>query len=108
LRGVDPEETGLPEIETRAVPPDAVVLDLRSRPEFQRWHYPGAVQLDFARALDAHSTFAAGQSYLLYCEFGLKSAPPGRAHQQRACTPLHFRGGARALRRYAEAQSGAR
>lgn len=108
LRSVDPEETGLPEIEARAVPPDAVVLDLRSRPEFQRWHYPGAVQLDFARALDAHSTFAAGQSYLLYCEFGLKSAHLAERMQQRGLHALHFRGGVRALRRYAEAQRGAR
>ena len=108
LRSVDPEETGLPEIETCAVPPGAVVLDLRSRPEFERWHYPGALQLDFARALDAHSAFATGRSYLLYCEFGLKSAHLAERMQQRGLHALHFRGGARALRRYAEAESAKR
>ena len=42
--------------------------------EFASWHHPDAVRLDFRHALEAYPSFAKDQTYVLTCEFGLKSA----------------------------------
>ncbi|MCP3984750.1 MAG: tRNA 4-thiouridine(8) synthase ThiI [bacterium] len=102
LRSLDPEACGMPEIETEDVPEGACVVDLRARHEYEGWHYPGALQLDFSRALDAYTSFAKDQPYVLYCEYGLKSAHLAELMRGAGHRALHFRGGTRALRRWAE------
>lgn len=102
LRSLDPEACGMPEIETSDVPTGARVIDLRNRQEYAGWHYPGALQLDFSRALDAYASFAKDQPYVLYCEFGLKSAHLAELMRAAGHRALHFRGGTRALRRWTE------
>ncbi|MCP5055306.1 MAG: tRNA 4-thiouridine(8) synthase ThiI [bacterium] len=102
LRSLDPEACGMPEIETDRVPEGACVVDLRVRHEYESWHYPGALQLDFSRALDAYASFAKDQPYVLYCEYGLKSAHLAEMMRSAGHRALHFRGGTRALRRWAE------
>ncbi len=73
LRQLDPSQltSGL-EIDHQ--PPGAIVIDLRTRREFDRWHLDGAVHLHFDQALEAFTTFASNQSYLCYCDLSLKSA----------------------------------
>jgi thiamine biosynthesis protein ThiI len=102
LRALDPEDTGLGELERSDVPDGASVIDLRSREEFRSWHYPNAVQLDFARALEAYPSFARDRTYVLYCEFGLKSAHLTELMVREGLRAYHFRGGTRAIRRYCE------
>lgn len=102
LRTVDPDDTGLPEIETTVVPEGAVVIDLRTRGEYQAWHAPGALHLDFGRAAEAYPSFAKDQAYVLYCEYGLKSAHLAEMMRRAGLEAWHFRGGTRALRRHLE------
>jgi thiamine biosynthesis protein ThiI len=97
LRRLDPEATGLPEIETDRVREGAQVIDLRSRGEFERWHYPGAVRLDFSQALQAYPSFSKDRHYLLTCPFGLQSAHLAELMRRDGFEALHFRGGSRAL-----------
>jgi thiamine biosynthesis protein ThiI len=76
-----------------------VVIDLRTRAEYQAWHWPGALQLDFAKALEAYPSFAKEQSYVLYCEYGLKSAHLAELMRKRDLRAGHVRGGTPTLRK---------
>jgi rhodanese-related sulfurtransferase len=102
LRAVDPDDTGLPELEIRTVPPDAVVLDLRPRAEWRAWHWPDSVPLGFGEALAAASSLPKERTYVLVCEFGLRSAHLAEMLRSAGLRAFHLRGGLRALRRLAE------
>lgn len=102
LRSLDPDACGIPEIETDDVPDGSRVLDLRTRREYELWHFPGALQLDFAQARDAYPAFAKDQCYVMYCEYGLKSAHLAELMRTVGQRAFHFRGGTRALRRWVE------
>lgn len=102
LRDLDPEGGGLERLESSEIPDGAVVIDLRSEAEFRSWHYPGAVRLDFRDALEAYPCFARDRDYVLYCEFGLKSAHLADLMVREGLRTRHFRGGTRAIRRHAE------
>jgi len=101
LRELAEDASALADLEVREIPADAVVIDLRSRAEYQTWHWPGALQLDFSKAVEAYPSFSKDRSYALYCEYGLKSAHLAelmRRHDLRAC---HVRGGTATLRKLA-------
>jgi len=80
------------------------VIDLRSKPAFDSWHYPNALFLDFPNALRAYSSFDTGQSYVLYCEFGLKSAHLADLMRRAGLDARHISGGLREVRRIADEQ----
>jgi tRNA uracil 4-sulfurtransferase len=102
LRSYDPDTELLADLETSRVPEAAVLLDLRTREEFAGWHAPGALRLDFPDALRAYPHFDKERDYVVYCEYGLKSAHLAELMRQLGLRALHFRGGARALRRWLE------
>jgi thiamine biosynthesis protein ThiI len=102
LRAFDPDAERLADLETDAVPSGAVLLDLRTRDEFAAWHAEGAARLDFADALRAYESFAPEQEYVLYCDYGLKSAHLAELMREAGLRAHHFRGGTRALRRWLE------
>ncbi len=106
LRRLSLDALAAPELELNRVPADATVIDLRSRTSFQNEHYPGALHLDFAQALAAYASFDRSQHYLLYCEFGLKSAHLVELMRRAGLVTHHFRGGWPALRKVALATSG--
>jgi rhodanese-related sulfurtransferase len=97
LRSLDADAGGLPEIEVEEIPADATVLDLRSREAFRAWHHPGALHLDFSKALQAFPSFDKEQRYVLYCEFGLKSAHLAELMRQSGLEAFHVKGGTRRL-----------
>jgi thiamine biosynthesis protein ThiI len=101
LRSLDPEKLGIPELEIDAVPEGATVIDLRSRAAYDGWHWPGALYLDFPHALAAWPRFDRARPYVLYCEFGLKSAHLAEQMRQGGFEAWNFRGGFRALARHA-------
>ncbi len=101
LRTLDLDAIALPELETETVPEGATVIDLRSSAAFKAWHWPEALYLDFGRALAAYEKFDRGPRYVLYCEFGLKSAHLAELMQRAGFEVHHFRGGLRALVRHA-------
>ncbi len=98
LRALDPEAQGIPELEIREIPAGAVVIDLRSSEAFRAWHPPDAVQLDFAHALQAFRSFARDRTYVVCCEFGLKSAHLAESMRREGLQAFHVPGGVKTLR----------
>lgn len=101
LRDPDSAALTVPELDVREIPDDATVIDLRSRAAYDTWHYPKALHLDFAHALAAYPSFSRDARYVLYCEFGLKSAHLAELMQQQGFDARHFAGGLKPLLRYA-------
>jgi thiamine biosynthesis protein ThiI len=102
LRECDPDSYLLADLETSAVPDGATLLDLRTREEFSAWHAPEALRLDFPAALRAYPSFAADREYVLYCEYGLKSAHLAELMRRLGLDAFHVRGGTAGLRKLAE------
>ena len=75
------------------------MIDLRSKAEFDAWHHEGALWLDFAQAMKAYPSFDRSKTYVLYCEFGLKSAHLAEFMRKEGFDASNFRGGTRALMR---------
>jgi thiamine biosynthesis protein ThiI len=104
LRALDLARTRSPALAVDEIPDGAVVVDLRPAYAYRSWHYPGALHLDYVQALAAHPSFDRAETYVFYCEVGLKSAhlaellhaAGGRAH--------HVEGGLRQVVRLAERQ----
>ncbi len=101
LRGLDLDAIDRLDIQTDHVPEHGTVIDLRSKAAFQGWHYPDALFLDFSRALELYPKFDPSQSYVLYCEFGLKSAHLAELMCRGGLQARHFAGGLKALVAYA-------
>jgi rhodanese-related sulfurtransferase len=76
-----------------AVPPGATVIDLRSRAAHRARHWPGALQLDLGQALQAYPSFDKEKTYVLYCEFGLKSAHLAELMRRAGFEAFHVKGG---------------
>lgn len=106
LRPLDVDQFAPATLEIDHLPPEATVVDLRSRAAYQAWHYPGAVQLDFPQALRAYRSFDQGRTYVLYCEVGLKSAHLAERMQEAGFRAYNFRGGVRRLLAYAREREG--
>jgi thiamine biosynthesis protein ThiI len=75
------------------------VIDLRSKQEYQGWHWPNALRLDFSQALKTYPNFDRGQTYVLYCEIGLKSAHLAELMRKEGREAFHVPGGTRTLRK---------
>lgn len=106
LRSLDESALGPSGLETDRIPEGATLLDLRSKPAYQAWHYPGAVHLDFQYALEAWRSFGKDRSYVLVCEVGLKSAHLAEVMQEAGFRAWNFRGGLRELMALAERERG--
>ena len=104
LRALDPDAEAMPGLEIDEIPDDAVVLDLRSKAAYAAWHWPGALRLDLDHALAAYRSFARDRRYVIYCEFGLKSAHLAERMRAEGHEAWHFRGGLRALVAYARSR----
>jgi thiamine biosynthesis protein ThiI len=97
LRGLDLDAYGAPDLEVEAIPSGATVIDLRSRAAHRAWHWPGALQLDFGHALQAYPSFDKEKPYVLYCEFGLKSAHLAELMRRAGFEAFHVKGGTKRL-----------
>jgi rhodanese-related sulfurtransferase len=102
LRTFDLDSLERPETQTREIPEDAIVLDLRSKAAFLGWHYPDALFLDFANALRVYPQLEKDRPYVLYCEFGLKSGHLAELMQREGIDARHFPGGLKTLVDYAK------
>jgi thiamine biosynthesis protein ThiI len=99
LRELDPASLDLPELSIECVPEGAVVIDLRPLAQYRSGHYPDALHLDFARALQVFPTLDRSRAYVLTCEFGLLSAHLAERMRREGFDVHHFRGGQRTLMR---------
>ena len=102
LDEIDLEAWQADSLSTEAIHEDQVVIDLRTLDAYNAWHYPGALHLPFGQALEAYGAFAKEQRYVLYCEFGLKSAHLADLMRRADLSAVHFSGGLRAVRARAE------
>lgn len=99
LPDVDLRSWDADELCAKELLPGETLIDLRSRPAFDAWHAPGALFLDFAHALRAYAAFDKAQRYLLYCEWGMKSAHLADLMRREGLAARHVSGGLRELRR---------
>jgi len=97
LRALDLQKLDLPELQIESIPEDVTVIDLRSKAAYRVWHYPDALFLDFANALRSYRQFDAGKRYVLYCEFGLKSAHLAELMREAGLTAHHMGDGLKAV-----------
>jgi thiamine biosynthesis protein ThiI len=101
LRLLDLDALDVPDLEASEIPGGATVLDLRSKAAYQAWHYPDALFLDFATALRAYPSMPKDERYVVYCEFGLKSAHLAELMQREGFEARHFKRGFSDLLAYA-------
>jgi thiamine biosynthesis protein ThiI len=104
LRTLDLDALEAPDLEAREIPTRSRVLDLRSKAAYQTWHYPGALFLEFATALRAYTSMPKDEHYVVYCEFGLKSAHLAELMRRDGFEARHFRRGLQDLLLYARGQ----
>lgn len=90
-------------IEVAQMRPGSTVVDLRQVADYKAWHWPGALSLEYFKALRAYRSFDAEKRYVLYCEVGLKSAHLAELMQAEGLSAEHVPAGAPALRRAQEA-----
>jgi thiamine biosynthesis protein ThiI len=102
LRGLDLDRLASPDLVVDAIPAGATLLDLRPRDQYQGWHHPDALHLEFAQALRAYPSFDRAKRYVLSCELGLLSAHLAQRMRKEGFEAFQLRGGTRALRRLAE------
>jgi thiamine biosynthesis protein ThiI len=106
LRELDPSELVMPYLYTSEIAAEAVVVDTRSAAQYDAWHYPGARHCDFWDLFRGVKSLAQEQTYVLYCDLGLKTAQLAEKMQRAGYEAYSFKGGVRALRAYAEARVG--
>ncbi len=104
LRQLDASELVMPYLYTSEIPPGAVVIDTRTRSQYEPWHYPGAVHREFWEVYGDVSSFDRDRTYVFYCEIGLKTAQLAERLQRAGFDAYSFKGGAPALRDYAAAR----
>jgi thiamine biosynthesis protein ThiI len=106
LRALDPRELAQGDFDLERIPERAIAIDLRSRAEYQSWHAPDALHLEFSLAQAAWPSFDRAKRYVLYCEIGLKSAHLAEQMRGAGFDAYHIRAGLRTLRRaYPEPKS---
>lgn len=78
----------------------AIVVDLRERMEYQKYHYKNAVSMPYSESESWLKHFQRGQVYILYCDYGNISLLAARKLSQRDITAYTVIGGVKELRRY--------
>lgn len=104
LRAFDLGAADTPKLETHAIKEGTLVIDLRSAAAYKGWHYPDALHLNFNEALRAFPHFDKSKDYVLYCEFGLKSAHLAELMTGESMRATHFGHGLKDLVKYAKGQ----
>lgn len=99
LRALDPAELGAEELEIGRIPEGARLVDLRSRAAYDAWHAGGAEHTDFFEALKGHRHLPKEDTWVFYCEVGLKSAHLAEVMQAEGFRAYHVAGGAREMMR---------
>ena len=102
LRALESGALEFPELEVTRLPEGAHLIDLRSKAEFDGWHHPDALWLEFPQAVATSPRFDRQRRYVLVCRYGLMSAHLAERMRKDGFDAHHFRGGLRALRRATE------
>lgn len=87
---------------TSEVPHEAQVIDCRPAHFYQAWHYPQAEHMELDELLSKYARLAKDVTYVLYCPTGLQTAVVAEKMQNAGYSAYSFRGGSRALKKYAD------
>ena len=103
VKEVDLKElTALPSIEDLEVdepPPDSVVIDLRSREKFSRWHIPGSISIPFLELPERVGELDRSKTYVLVCDEGALSLEMAYILRSMGFKAFSLRGGVKRARR---------
>ena len=78
----------------------AVVVDLREREKYQKYHCKNAVSMPYCEKQNWLDYFRRGQVYILYCDYGNISLLVARMLAQRDIVAYTVIGGAKELQHY--------
>lgn len=98
LRALDMAKVAGESVFVDAVPVGASVLDTRASESFRNWHWKGAEHREYADLLVDFRKLSREFTYVLYCEFGLKSARLAELMQKAGYEAYSFLGGVKGLR----------
>ncbi|NRA43824.1 MAG: tRNA 4-thiouridine(8) synthase ThiI [Oligoflexales bacterium] len=97
LMSLSQNDMSTPYIFKSEVPSDAVVIDCRTRSEFDQWHYKDAIHNEYYDLLNSYKSLAKNKVYLLYCAVGMQSALLAEKMQADGYLAYSFQGGVRSL-----------
>ena len=78
----------------------AMVVDLREREKYQKYHYKNAVSIPYCENSNWLNCFRKDQVYILYCDYGNISLLVARMLAQRGITAYTVIGGAEELQHH--------
>ena len=87
------------DLEVDEVPEGAQLLDLRSPAAFAAWHPEGATRHPYPEILRHLNNFEKENSYVIFCEVGIKSAHLAEVMHQAGFRAFHLRRGVQTLRK---------
>lgn len=82
-------------VEIDYIPEGAIVVDMRSRKEYEEWHYPGAIHISEAGDLRRFK----GRTVVLYCAHGNASYLVAEMLRREGVKAFSVKGGIRGVRR---------
>jgi len=106
LRALSQADLMLPYLFVEDVPDGALVLDCRPEALHRAWHPDGAVHAPLPELLGRLRELDKEPTYVLFCQFGTRSAQAAEVMQQSGFEAYSFRGGERALRAHLEQRGG--
>ncbi|MFK7827804.1 MAG: tRNA uracil 4-sulfurtransferase ThiI [Oligoflexales bacterium] len=100
LIALSKNDMSTPYIFKSEVPIDAVVVDCRTKSEFDLWHYKNAIHKEYYDLLSNYKSLVKSKEYVLYCAVGMQSALVAEKMQADGFLAYSFQGGARSLEQY--------
>ncbi len=102
VRALKPADLMLPYLFVEALPAGAQLLDCRPPGLRRAWRPEGAVDAPVPELFGRLRELDKARTYVLFCEFGTRSAQAAEVLQQSGFDAYSFRGGEPALRRHLE------
>ena len=99
VRAFDLSAMDSPGLEVDQVPAGARLLDLRSAAAFAAWHPEGATRHPYPDVLGHLDNLDRDESYVIYCEVGLKSAHLAEVMSRKGFRAAHLKKGVQTLRK---------
>lgn len=99
LRRIKMNELAADYVMKNYIPKSAKFIDIRPEDLFDEWHYPGAQNFEAHEVLENMKLLEKGQTYLIYCPYGLQSAVVAEKLQANGYEAYSFEGGVAALKK---------
>jgi thiamine biosynthesis protein ThiI len=90
----------VPLFEIEEIPEGAVLVDIREEEEYRRWHPEGALHISFVELLNNPDLLERDKIYILYCNYGIRSAEVAKILRDEGVEAYSFKGGIEGLKRY--------